>query len=60
MITVKSVNIANGDTVAVNLPEGTYQVIASTYNKVNQVVEDVIVPSEPAAPPAEPDLTINF
>ncbi len=60
MITVKSVNIANGDTMAVDLPEGPYQVVASTYNTVSQVEEDVIVPSKPAEPPAEPDLTFDF
>lgn len=43
MITVQSVNVANGGTFDVALPEGTYQVVASTFGKTTQVVDDVVV-----------------
>lgn len=35
-ITVKSVNVANGNSYTVDLPAGSYQVVASTYGKTTQ------------------------
>ena len=41
-ITVKSINIADGGVYSVDLPEGNYQVVASTFGKVT-VTEDVTI-----------------
>jgi len=41
-ITVKSINIADGGVYSVDLPEGSYQVVASTFGKVT-VTEDVTI-----------------
>ncbi|MGK2906092.1 MAG: DUF4382 domain-containing protein [Desulfuromonadales bacterium] len=63
MITVKSVNLfadADGETYEVNLPTGTYQVVASTYNNTTQVFESVEVPPAPPVPPTDPDLSVVF
>lgn len=35
-VTVKSINIANGGTYSIELPAGSYEVVASTYDKVTQ------------------------
>ena len=43
-ITVKSINIADGGVYSVDLPEGNYQVVASTFGKVTVTV-DVTVDS---------------
>ncbi len=43
MITIKSINIANSGSYTVELPEGEYQVVASTYDEVTQSFEDVVV-----------------
>jgi len=43
MITVQSVNVANGGTFDVALSEGTYQVVASTSGKTTQVFDNVVV-----------------
>jgi len=43
MITVKSINVANGGTFDVALPEGNYQVVASTFGKTTQVVDNLTV-----------------
>jgi hypothetical protein len=43
MITVKSINVANGGAFDVTLPAGVYQVVASTYNKTTQVADNVTV-----------------
>ncbi len=40
-IEVKSLNVANGGSYDISLPEGTYSVVASTYNKETQVYDDV-------------------
>lgn len=49
MITVKSVNIANGGDYTVELPAGDYQVVASTFGKTTQTA-DVTVESDVATP----------
>lgn len=41
-ITVKSINIADGGSYSVDLPEGNYQLVASTFEKVT-VTEDVTI-----------------
>jgi len=46
IITIKSINIANGGSYAVDLPEGDYQVVASTYNEETQSFDDVEVTAE--------------
>jgi hypothetical protein len=43
MITVKSVNVANGGSFNVTLPAGNYQVVASTANQTTQVLDNVTV-----------------
>ncbi len=62
-ISVKSVNLfadADGEIYVLDLPEGEYQVVASTYKKTTQVEASVTVPAVPAEPPAEPDLSFSF
>lgn len=43
MITIKSINVADGGSYTVELLEGDYQIVASTYNEETQLFEDVIV-----------------
>jgi len=43
MITVRSVNIANGNPYEMILPTGDYQVVASTFGQATQVFENVSV-----------------
>ena len=43
MITVKSLNVANGGTFEIFLPSGDYQVVASTSGQTTQVVDGVTV-----------------
>jgi len=43
IITIKSINVANGGGYEVVLPVGTYQIIASTFGKTTQVVDNVAV-----------------
>ena len=43
IITVKSINVANGGGYEVALPVGTYQIIASTFGQTTQVVDNVAI-----------------
>jgi hypothetical protein len=45
MITVASVNVANGGNFSVTLPVGEYQVVASTSGQTSQVLDNVTVTS---------------
>lgn len=45
IITIKSINVANGGGYEVTLPAGTYQIITSTFGKTTQVVDNVAVVS---------------
>jgi len=45
MITVESINVANGGAFEVSLPAGNYQVVAATFGKTTQVVNSVSVTS---------------
>jgi hypothetical protein len=43
MITIKSINVANGGSFEEALAAGNYQVVASTFGKTTQVVDNVVV-----------------
>jgi hypothetical protein len=45
MITVMSVNVADGGVYTVNLPAGDYQIVASTFNETTQSIDGVTVTS---------------
>ena len=45
MISVMSVNVADGGTYTVDLPAGDYQVVASTFNEATLSIDDVTVTS---------------
>jgi hypothetical protein len=55
MISVMSVNVADGGDYTVNLPAGEYQIVASTSNETTQSIDDVTVTSG-----TETQLNITF
>jgi hypothetical protein len=55
IITVMSVNVADGGVYSVDLPAGDYQVVASTFNEDTQSIDDVTVTSG-----TETQLNITF
>jgi hypothetical protein len=55
MITVMSVNVADGGVYTVNLPAGDYQIVASTFNETTQSIDGVTVTSG-----TETQLNITF
>ena len=53
-ITVKSVNIANNSDYSVSLPEGNYQVVASSFNHVTKTYNATVLEN----PPVTVDITL--